>query len=235
MSKNQIIDPMSKRPDYLPSTKVDIPVEEQVRFPRLKLMQALSPELTTGNEKFVVDPSDPKGKKALLSAGELFLQGDTVHRQIDGEEGIVVIPVAIRKRYVEYVKRDQGGGFVASYDSKEECDANSDPANDIQTTIEFLCLEADVEDPTPFSITFDTITKLGVARKWAGFIGQYQSLNGVKYLVTAKQQVNKQKQAYYNFNVQPVGWVDQKQLTAIEVMTSEVEPLFLPAGSNSEI
>lgn len=235
MSKNQNIDPMSKRPDYLPSTKVDIPVEEAVRFPRLKLMQALSPELTVGNEKFIADPNDPKGKKALLSAGELFLQSDTIQRQIDGEEGIVVIPVAIRKRYVEYVKRDLGGGFVASYDSKEDCDANADPTNDIQTTIEFLVLEADVEDPTPFTITFDTVTKLGVARKWAGFIGQYQSLNGVKYAITAKQQVNKQKQAYYNFNVQPVGWVDQKQLSAIESMAGDMEQLFLPAGSNSEI
>lgn len=227
--------PMSKRPDHIAQTHIDMPVEESVRFPRLKLIQALSPEITTGHDKFIADPTDPKGKKPLLSAGELFLQSDTISRQIDGEDGIVVIPLAIRKRYVEYVPRTQGGGFVASYDSKEECDNNCDPGNDIQVTVEFLVIEADVADPTPFTVTFDTPSKLGTAKKWAGFVGQYESLEGVKYLVTGKQVQNKLKQSYYNFNVQPVGWVDKNQYTMISDMKGQMEQLFLPAPTNEEI
>lgn len=226
-------DPMANRPSYLPSTDVSMPVEEQARFPRLKLIQALSPEITTGHERFIPDPANPK--KPMLSAGELLLQSDTLTRQIDGEEGIVVIPLAVRKRYVEYTPRDAGGGFVASYDSKEEADAERDPANDLQTTVEFLCIEAGSDEPTPFTITFDTISKLGTAKKWAGFIAQYKTLEGVKYLITGKQQLNKKKQAYYVFNVQPVGWVDKAQFQMIEDLKSDVEPLFLPAETNSEI
>lgn len=226
-------DPMANRPSYLPTTDVSLPVEEDARFPRLKLIQALSPEVTTGHERFVPDPKNPK--KALLSAGELILQSDTALRQIDGDEGIVVIPLSVRKRYVEYTPRDAGGGFVASYDSREEADAERDPANDLQVTVEFLCVEAGVAEPTPFTITFDTVSKLSTAKKWAGFISKYKTLEGVKYLITGKQQLNKKKQAYYMFHVQPVGWVDEKLLSEINTMKNEVEPLFLPEGSNSEI
>lgn len=227
--------PMAHRPKHIEQTKIDMPVEESVRFPRLKLIQALSPEITPGHERFIADPSDPKGKKALLTPGELFLQSETFTRQIDGEEGIVVIPLAIRKRYVEYVPRDAGGGFVASYETKEECDNNCDPANDIQVTVEFLVIEDGVEGPTPFTITFDTPSKLGAAKKWAGFVGQYETLEGVKYLVTGKQTQNKKKQSYYNFNVAPAGWVEEKQYTMIKDMVQAVSPLFLPAPSNDEI
>ena len=225
-TKGQVVaDPMSKRPDFLPTEDINIPVEESVRFPRLKLIQALSPEKTKGNEKYIPG----------LEEGNFIMQSETFTRNIDGEEGITVVPMAIRKRFVEYVPRTQGGGFVASYDTKEECDNHMTPGNDIQTTIEFLCIEPDVEEPTPFTITFDTVTKLGVARKWAGFIGQYKTLNGVKYQITAKMQQNKQKQSYYNFAVQPIGWLDKAQHVAIEAMTHETEQLFLPAGTNSEI
>lgn len=230
-------DPMSNRPNYIKTDKINMPVEESIRFPRLKLIQALSPEVTRGHERFVPDPADPKGYKALLSAGELILQSDTGIRVIDGEEGITVIPVAIRKRYVEYVKRDAGGGFVASYDTKEAMEANFDPANDIQTTIEFLVVEAGLsqDEATPFTITFDTVSKLGTAKRWAHFIGEYETLEGVKYLITGKPTVNKKKQSYYNFEVKPVGWVDQKTLAYVTDIIKVTAPLFLPAETNTEI
>lgn len=218
-------DPMAHRPKYVAQNKIDMPVEESVRFPRLKLIQALSPEKTKGNDKYIPG----------LEEGTLLLQSETFTRHIDGEEGIVVIPLAIRKRYVEYVPRLQGGGFVASYDTKEECDNNCDPGNDIQVTVEFLVIEDGTDEPTPFTITFDTPSKLGTAKKWAGFISQYESLEGVKYLVTGKQVQNKLKQSYYNFSVQPAGWVEEKQYMLVHDMVQAITPLFLPAPPNEEI
>lgn len=237
MANANVANPMAIRPSYIKTDKIDMPVEESIRFPRLKLIQALSPEVTQGHEKFMPDPADPKGKKPLLAAGMLVLQSDTDTRVIDGEDGIVVIPMAIRKRYVEYVKRDVGGGFVASYDTREDMEANRDPSNDIQTTIEFLVIEAGLKeaDATPFTITFDTISKLGTAKKWAGYIHQYETLEGAKYLVTGKVTVNKKKQSYYNFEVKPIGWTDQKTLTYVTDIISNSTPLFLPSGANTEI
>lgn len=219
-------DPMANRPKYVPTDDINIPVEEDARFPRLKLLQALSPEVTKGNERYNKE----------FEAGNLILQSDSATIQIDGEQGVVVIPLAIRKRYVEYVPRDAGGGFVASYDTAEEANAGRDPENDLQVTIEFLCIEVGADEPTPFTITFDSVSKLGTAKRWAGFIAQYKTLVGVKYLITAKQQLNKKKQAYYNFNVQPVGWAEQAQLQLANDLCNVVEPLFLTGGSSeSEI
>ena len=219
-------DPMSKRPDYLKNDKIEMPVEESIRFPRLKLMQALSPEVTPGHERFIPDPVNQK--KPMLSPGELVLQTESSNRVIDGDEGIVVIPIAIRKRYVEYVPRDAGGGFVASYDSKEEMEANREAGNDVQTTIEFLVVEAGLkpEETTPFTITFDTISKLGTAKRWAGYIHQYETLEGAQYLITGKQTLNKKKQSYYNFEVKPVGWTSKPTLEHIQAMSPALLPLF---------
>lgn len=218
-------DLMSNRPNYLQKETFNLPVDEQVRFPRLLLIQALSPEATKGNEKYI-----PK-----LEVGTLLLKSDTMVREIDGEKGIVVIPLAIRKRYVEYVPRDAGGGFVASYETKEEMENNKDPENDIQVTIEYLCIEAGVDDPTPFTITFDTISKLGTAQKWAGYIKQYETMEGVKYCITGKQALNKRKQAYYVYNVQPIGWADKNQLALAQNISGNVSQLFLPSETNKEI
>lgn len=220
----QNTDPMSNRPDYIDKQDLNLPVDGQTRFPRLLLIQAMSPQKTKGNEKYIPG----------LEEGSLLLQGAAEERIIDGEQGIVVIPLAIRKRYVEYVPRDAGGGFVASYDTKEEMEANRDETNDIQTTIEYLCIEAGVEDPTPFTITFDTISKLGSAQKWAGFISQYQTLEGVKYLITGKQKLNKKKQPYYVYEVQPIGWVEKKTLDYVKGVSQQLLPLF-DNSQNEEI
>lgn len=209
-------DPMSNRPAYLKQDKIDMPVEESIRFPRLKLIQALSPEKTKGNDKYIPG----------LEEGNFILQSDTVLRHIDGEEGIVVIPLAIRKRYVEYVPRIASGGFVASYDTREEMEANKEASNDIQTTIEFLCIEDGIEEATPFTITFDTVSKLGTAKKWAGYIHQYSTLEGAKYVITGKQVLNKKKQAYYVFEVKPVGWTAKATLDYVATMTPALLPLF---------
>lgn len=225
-SKNATsVDPMSKRPDYLKKDQLDMPVEESIRFPRLKLIQALSPEKTKGNDKYIPG----------LEEGTLLLQSDTMTRQIDGEEGIVVIPMAVRKRYVEYTPRDQGGGFVASYDSKEEMENQRDPSNDIQPTVEFLVIEAGADDPTPFTIVCDSVSKLVTAKKWAGYMTQYESMEGVKYLITGKQVLNKKKQAFYNFEVKPIGWVDQPTLNWVQDVMSTTTQLFLPSGTSEEI
>lgn len=213
---NSNTDPMAQRPDYIAKQNYDLPVDGQARFPRLLLIQAMSPQKTKGNEKYIPG----------LEEGSLLFQSDTTTRIIDGETGIVVIPLAIRKRYVEYVPRDAGGGFVASYDTKEEMEVNRDATNDIQTTIEYLCIEAGVDDPTPFIITFDTISKLGTAEKWAQFIKQYQTMEGVKYLIIGKQKLNKKKQPYYIYDIQPVGWVDKKVLDYVQGVSQGLLPLF---------
>lgn len=226
-AKAKNVDPMDqKRPNYVPQEEVNVPVSEEGRFPQLKLIQAISPEKVKGDDKYI------KG----IEEGQFLLKGDGLQEIYEGEDGIKVIVLSIRKRFVEYVPRTQGGGFVGSYDSKEEAEMKHTAGNDLQSTIDFLVIQADVDEPTPFTITFDTPTKIGAAKKWSGFFAQYKSLEGVIYKLTAKQKKNKANQAYYAFDVTPIGWVDKVQFGFVSTLIESIEQAFLPAGSeDSEI
>jgi hypothetical protein len=212
------VDPMANRPNYVPAKDIQVPVSDDNQFPQLKLAQAISPEVTRGDEKFVPN----------LSAGDLLMKGAGLQRIIDGEEGLQVIPMAVRKSYVEYKPRSTGGGFVAAYNSREEAETKSDRANELQVTYDFLCIEANVEEPTPFVVRFDSPTKLGVAKKWAGYFAQYKSIEGVIYRITSKAAKNKAGQNYFNLAVTPLGWVDKTQFQFVQQLQSVIEPTFLP-------
>lgn len=215
---NANVDPMANRPNYVPTKDINIPTSDESQFPMLKLAQAISPEVTRGDEKYIPN----------LSAGDLLMKGDGLQRIIDGEDGIQLIPLAIKKSYVEYTPRAQGGGFVASYTDQEIADAKANPANDMQVTYDFLCIEAGVPEPTPFVVRFDSLTKLGVAKKWAGYFAQYKTLEGVIYKITSKAAKNKAGQNYFNLAVTPLGWVDKDQFQFVQQLQNTVEPVFLP-------
>jgi hypothetical protein len=83
--------------------------KDDLQIPFLRILQALSPQLKK---------SDPSYIEAA-SQGDIF---NTVTHQIwDGDEGILVLPVHFQKKYLEFVPRSQGGGFVRelSSDSNE--------------------------------------------------------------------------------------------------------------------
>src|SRR3989337_4145684 len=73
-------------------------------IPRLKILQKMSPEGDKDASEYV--------DKA--SAGDFF---NTATGLIyDGKAGITVIPVHFRRSFIEWVTRDEGGGFVAEHD-----------------------------------------------------------------------------------------------------------------------
>lgn len=222
-------DPMANRPKHIQEENVDAPTDDQSFFPKLKVLQALSPECTKGDEKFI--PSASPGMLLItLSNPEL----------LDGDDGIDVVLLECRKRYVEYVPRKQGGGFVGSYDTREEMEGKFKAGNDMQVTIDYLCVAADTmedEEPVVFIISLDTVSKMAVARKIAGFVEQYKTLSGIKYKVTAVLARNKQNQPYYNFGITTLGWLDKDQYNLVLTHQAANQQQFLPpgAGSDSEI
>jgi len=222
-------DPMANRPKHIANEDVQAPTDDQSFFPKLKVLQALSPECTKGDEKFI--PSASPGMLLItLSNPEL----------LDGDEGIEVVLLECRKRYVEYIPRTKGGGFVASYDTHEDMEAKFEKGNDIQTTIDYLCVAADTmedDEPVVFIISLDTISKMAISRKIAGFVEQYKTLSGIKYKVTAVLARNKQNQPYYNFGIVTMGWLDKGQYNKVLEHQATNQQQFLPpgAGENSEI
>jgi hypothetical protein len=221
-------DPMANRPKHIQEEDVAAPTDDQQFFPRLKVLQALSPECTKGDEKYI--PSATPGQLLITLASPELL---------DGDEGIDVVLLECRKRYVEYTPRKQGGGFVASYDTREDMEAKFTKGNDMQVTIEYLCVAYETmeeEEPVVFILSLDTPSKMSVARKIAGLVEQYKSLSGWRCRVNAVLARNKQQQAYYNFGITPMGWLDKSQYNLVLEHQAANQQQFLPPGSdNSEI
>ena len=72
----------------------------ELQIPFIRAIQALSPQIKKNDPQFIEGASQ----------GDLF---NTVTGEFwDGEEGIVVIPCYQETKYLEFVPRDQGGGFV---------------------------------------------------------------------------------------------------------------------------
>ena len=106
------------------------------------------------------------------SAGDLY---NTVTNSVySGDKGIVLVPSAYIKKYIEWVPREKGGGLVnANHDISILSECRKDPesrryytkdGNEIVETAQFYVLVLDPE-PQQAVIAF-TSTQLSVARKW---------------------------------------------------------------------
>lgn len=78
---------------------------DDIALPYLSILQALSPQVQPGKAEYI------EGAVASM----LF---NTVSQDVyDGRKvGVLFVPCYYERRYVEWVDRDQGGGFVADYD-----------------------------------------------------------------------------------------------------------------------
>lgn len=225
--KNLPATAMGKAPNYIKKQDVHVPTTESAMpFPTLKLLQQLSPELDEDDTKYI--------KKA--SAGMLLVTDGSSSALFDGEEGIRFYPLVVRKVYSEWTPRAQGGGFVSSYQSKEEADAHFTPGNELNVSIDYLVMSPDVKMDDlmyPFMISFNTPTKMAAARELQKCILSYKTMHGVTYRLTSKKQSNKANQKFYNFAVSTEGWTDERIYKELESVKKEKEVLFLPVSDES--
>ena len=197
----------NKKPSYVNDETPDIPEAEGGGLPAVKLLQAISPECTKGDEKYI------KGAEASQF---LFTGTEEVY---DGEEGLTFIPLQARKSYEEWIPRKQGGGFVASYDSRVEAKENMDPANDLAVSIEYACHFPELEAVA--LLRFDSPTKLGIARKLGDLIEESGTMYGREYQLTSARKKNKAGQTYYNLNIAPGEWVAKKAYKELADMAAQ--------------
>lgn len=131
---------------------------EDVAIPFLKILQTNSPEC---DRESGID----------CQPGDLY---NTVTGEVYGQD-IIVIPCAFQKAYVEWVPRDQGGGFVAQhFDSivlknTVKGDKGQDllpNGNNIVTTAYHFCLIVTPEGAAKRIVIPMTSTQLKKSRKW---------------------------------------------------------------------
>ena len=77
--------------------------QEDLAIPRLSILQSNSPQVAK-RETTYVDGAEP-GMIYDVVNGKLY----------DGETGVVLVPLNFRKTFIEWISREEGGGFVADH------------------------------------------------------------------------------------------------------------------------
>lgn len=135
----------------------------EMQIPFVRILQAMSPQLSKKKPEYIEGASQ----------GDLF---NTVTGQYwDGEEGVIVIPCYQTTKYLEFVPRDQGGGFmgeipandpVLTRTSREGSKEILPNGNELVKSDQHYCLV--VEDDGSFqpAVIDMKSSQLKVSRRW---------------------------------------------------------------------
>lgn len=182
---------------------------EDFAIPFIFLLQKMSPQADADADGYV------EGAKPGM-----FL--NTVTRQLwDGDKGLRVVPIHFEKTYVEWVPRDEGGGWVATHHSREEAERNRSKERTteiVDTASHYVLVEVAPGEWEPAIIPC-TSTKLKASREWMSAMSRVviQGPNG-KFVAPSFSKIwtirsvsqKKDKYTYFNFTAAlEEGWVDQ--------------------------
>ena len=177
-------------------------------LPFLGIIQKSSPQLTKQDPKYI------KGAEVGMilnsATGEMF----------SGEDGVTVIAVGYQKNYVEWVPRDEGGGYVATHPFSvdvlrqmkaikgERGPMLSNGHQMVETMYTFVII-----DGSP-AVIGATSTQLGPMRQWSTLRGNFKNQKTGRalpswarmYRLTTVYQKN-DKGDWYNWKVADAGFV----------------------------
>lgn len=146
---------------------------EDLSIPFIRVLAQLSPQVNKRDGAYVEG----------AEAGMLF---NTVLNEVyDGVEGIQVVPCHYNRRFVEWKPREQGGGYVQSYETTDPI-VNTTTKNDVgqdvlpdgnllSNTAQFFVLLMHPELGAQRALITMSSTQLKKARKW---MTQAQSMTG---------------------------------------------------------
>jgi hypothetical protein len=91
--------------------------QESFATPFLSILQSGSPQVKKTDAKHIEDAEE--GMLLNTVDNELF----------NGEEGVMIVPCAYRRAYVEWIVREDGGGYVSEYLPGEQPETQVDDKN----------------------------------------------------------------------------------------------------------
>lgn len=125
-------------------------------LPFIYLLQKMSPQVDKDDAKYV-EGAEP-GKFINTVTQELY-------------DELRVIPVHFEKVYIEWIPRDLGGGFVASYKTRQDADKNCEEGHQIvDTANHYVLVQGKDGEWTPAILSL-TSTKLKASRNWVSKMG----------------------------------------------------------------
>ena len=156
-------------------------------MPFVRVLQSGSPQLKKNHAKYIEGASQ----------GMLF---NTVSNAVyDGDEGILVIPCAYTKKYIEWVPRDAGGGIVNSEhtvdilksatqnEKKKYLLANG---NEVQETAQYFAIIVNNEEEPEEALLSFTSSQLSFSRRWNSMLKTSRVKNSAGDMVLAPMFAN---------------------------------------------
>ena len=200
---------------------------EDITIPRLAIIQANSPQRKKKDEKYIENADE----------GDVF---NTVTGQLY-KEPLTVIPCAYRKSYVEWIPREKGGGFVATYDVRPS-DTTTDPTtrksflkngNQLVDTAEHYVVIKKDDDTYEQAVLTMTSSNLTVSRKWNTLLkmkkinvkGQMIDPPSFMYEFTLSTvEATNDQGTWQKYKIEEVGQIDKKHLfIAAETLSKSVD------------
>lgn len=181
---------------------------DDVAIPFLGLIQKLSPELDESSDRHI-----PGAKE-----GRMF---NSVTLELLPEE-VVLVPCYTEHAFVQFIPRDQGGGFVGQHapgsDIVKQAQATAEAFNKLRTPeghelVETFYMyglildDADAPSASSFIVVAFSSTKIKVYRRINTLLRTVKGnppLFAHRIAVTAAPEKNKQGQPYMNFRIAPV-------------------------------
>lgn len=211
MTKHEVKTPDPKAvamPDFLAGT-AGVGNEgvgsKDVTYPRIGIIQALSPEIDKDNAKYINGASQ----------GDLF---NTLTR------GIIAQPLRLldcyfQKVYGVFKRRDEGGGFRAQFGTEDDAtkfvamDPEGAKLEIVDTGIHVcLLLNADMA-PVGEAVMFFTKTKLKVSRQMNAILkGKGAARCATIWEITSVKETNSKNQPYYNIKAVDGGFIQDRAL-----------------------
>ena len=120
---------------------------------------------------------------------------NTVTNQLyDGDEGLLVVPCAYTKKYIEWVPRDAGGGIVNAdhtADILKECTQNDKKkyilanGNEVQETAQYFAMIVNNEEEPEEALLSFTSSGLGFSRRWNSMLrtARVKTQQGIWFLL----------------------------------------------------
>ena len=140
---------LAKRPNFIEAVTAELPeVESKAAVKYCKLLQAMSPELIDGDEKYNADAKSGK-----------YILGDKVFKEASCQV------LQVKRLWKEWSPE----GLKGIYESAEDAAMESDATSDVKQSLDFMVmfLDGDVKGETGiFSFAMDKYSKAESAELW---------------------------------------------------------------------
>ena len=202
---------------------------EDVTIPRLKILQAMSPEVNKHDGKYV----DGASTGDIINTVTSTLYNDS--------NPLVVLPVAYKRLFLEWTPRESGGGLVAQHDDpavlekttkNEQYQDVLENGNYIQTSATHFVLVINTDGSYDTAMISMAGTQLKRSRTWNSMMASVKMKSGDKvftppsfshkYNLSCVQESN-DRGTWFGWGITAKGQVTQDEMTYYEAAKTFAE------------